>query len=73
VTVPAEHDDIDALWVFGTKEASAAAERLSAGNLKRTLVDHRLVLDWSDRSASEGPILLRRAVLVKNIWIPYGD
>ncbi len=37
------------------------------------LVDHGLALDWYDRAASEGPILLRHAVQVKNIWIPYGD
>jgi aldehyde dehydrogenase (NAD+) len=73
VNVLAEHDDVDALWVFGSKVASAAAERLSAGNLKRTLVDHGLMLNWYDRSACEGPILLRHAVQVKNIWIPYGD
>jgi aldehyde dehydrogenase (NAD+) len=73
VKVLAEHDDVDALWVFGSKEASAAAEKLSAGNLKRTLVDHGLMLDWHDRTACEGPILLRYAVQVKNIWIPYGD
>jgi aldehyde dehydrogenase (NAD+) len=73
VNVLAEHDDVDALWVFGSKQASAAAERLSAGNLKRTLVDHGFMLNWHDRSACEGPILLRHAVQVKNIWIPYGD
>ncbi len=69
----AEHDDVDALWVFGSKEASALAEKLSAGNLKRTLVDHGLALDWHDGRACEGPILLRHAVQVKNIWIPYGE
>lgn len=73
VKILAEHDDVDALWVFGSKEASAAAEKLSIGNLKRTLVDHGLMLDWHDKAASEGPILLRHAVQVKNIWIPYGD
>ncbi|UGY13415.1 aldehyde dehydrogenase family protein [Bradyrhizobium septentrionale] len=73
VKVLAEHDDVDALWAFGSQEASAAAERLSIGNLKRTLVDHGLLLDWYDRAACEGPILLRHAVQVKNIWIPYGD
>ena len=73
VKVLAEHDDVDALWVFGSKEASATAEKLSVGNLKRTLVDHGLMLDWYDSPASEGPILLRHAVQVKNIWIPYGD
>ncbi|MEW6641913.1 MAG: aldehyde dehydrogenase family protein [Pseudomonadota bacterium] len=73
VKVLAEHDDVDALWVFGSKEASAAAEKLSTGNLKRTLVDHGLLLDWTDDDACEGEILLRHAVQVKNIWIPYGD
>ncbi|MDH2385319.1 aldehyde dehydrogenase family protein [Bradyrhizobium sp. CER78] len=73
VKVLAEHDDVDALWVFGSQDASAAAERLSIGNLKRTLVDHGLALDWYDKAASEGPILMRHAVQVKNIWIPYGD
>jgi aldehyde dehydrogenase (NAD+) len=69
----AEHDDVDALWVFGSKEASTLAEKLSVGNLKRTLVDHGLMLDWYDPAACEGPILLRHAVQVKNIWIPYGE
>jgi aldehyde dehydrogenase (NAD+) len=69
----AEHDDVDALWVFGSKENSAAAEKLSTGNLKRTLVDHGLATDWYDAASSEGPVLLRHAVQVKNIWIPYGE
>lgn len=71
--VLADHDDVDALWVFGTKTASATAEKHSVGNLKRTLVDHGLETDWSDPAAAEGPILLRHAVQVKNIWIPYGE
>jgi len=69
----AEHDDVDALWVFGAKELSRMAERLSAGNLKRTLVDHGLATDWHDVSAAEGPLFLRHATQVKNIWIPYGE
>ncbi|WP_420966367.1 aldehyde dehydrogenase family protein [Bradyrhizobium sp. B120] len=73
VKVLAEHDDVDALWAFGSQDASTVAERYSIGNLKRTLVDHGLALDWYDKAASEGPILLRHAVQVKNIWIPYGD
>ncbi len=68
-----EHDDVDALWVFGTKENATLAEKLSVGNLKRLLVDHGLLTDWFDGQAAEGPILLRHAVQVKNIWIPYGE
>ena len=69
----AEHDDVDALWVFGAAELSAMAERLSVGNLKRLLTDRGLATDWFDPAQAEGPILLRHAVQVKNIWIPYGE
>jgi len=69
----AEHDDVDALWVFGAKALSDLAERLSAGNLKRTLTDNGLMTDWQDPASCEGEILLRHAVQVKNIWIPYGE
>jgi len=71
--VLAEHDDVDAVWAFGAKDVAATVERLSVGNLKRTLVDHGLATDWYDAAAAEGLILLRHAVQVKNIWIPYGE
>jgi len=71
--VLAEHDDVDALWAFGSPALSELVERLSAGNLKRTLVDHGRAIDWRDRAAAEGPVLLRHAVQVKNIWVPYGE
>ncbi|WP_237152602.1 aldehyde dehydrogenase family protein [Oryzibacter oryziterrae] len=69
----AEHNDLDSLWVFGPKELSALAERLSVANLKRTLTDNGLATDWFNPAEAEGPILLRHAVNVKNIWIPYGE
>jgi aldehyde dehydrogenase (NAD+) len=69
----AEHDDVDALWAFGAKELSRNAERLSAGNLKRTLVDDGLATDWHDAACAEGALFLRHATQVKNIWIPYGE
>lgn len=69
----AEHDDVDALWVFGDKALSRDAERLSVGNLKRTLVDHGLATDWHDFASGEGAVFLRHATQVKNIWIPYGE
>jgi aldehyde dehydrogenase (NAD+) len=68
----AKHDDVDALWCFGTAKDSALAERESIGNLKRTFVDHGRAFDWFD-DASEGPAFLRHGTQVKNIWIPYGD
>jgi aldehyde dehydrogenase (NAD+) len=69
----AAHDDVDAVWAFGPAARSEITERLSAGNLKRTLVDHGLATDWHDAVAAEGPLFLRHATQVKNIWVPYGD
>ncbi len=69
----AAHNDVDALWAFGTTELSTMVEMLSAGNLKRTFVDYGALTDWMDRAAGEGALFLRRAVDVKNIWIPYGE
>jgi aldehyde dehydrogenase (NAD+) len=68
----AKHDDVDALWCFGSAKESALTERESVGNLKRTFVDHGRAFDWFD-SSSEGQAFLRHATQVKNIWIPYGD
>jgi aldehyde dehydrogenase (NAD+) len=69
----AEHDDVDGLWAFGSAELSTLAEKHSIGNLKRTLVDHGRQIDWFDDRAASGPVLLRHAVQVKNVWIPYGE
>ena len=69
----AAHDDVDAVWAFGAAARSETTERLSTGNLKRTLVDYGLATDWHDAAAAEGPLFLRHATQVKNIWVPYGD
>ena len=69
----AAHNDVDAVWAFGSDELSATVEKLSVGNLKRTFVDYGKATDWNDRAAGEGTLFLRRAVDVKNIWIPYGE
>jgi aldehyde dehydrogenase (NAD+) len=69
----AAHNDVDAVWAFGSAELSTTVEKLSSGNLKRTFVDNGKATDWMDRAAAEGALYLRRAVDVKNIWIPYGE
>lgn len=71
--VLAEHDEVDALWTFGTADMCETTERLSTGNMKRTLTDQGLVTDWHDQRCAEGDIFLRHAVQVKNIWVPYGE
>ncbi len=67
----AEHDDINALWYFGSAAGSAAVERASSGNLKSTWVNSGS-RDW--RSAtSQGREFLQKATQIKNIWVPYGE
>jgi aldehyde dehydrogenase (NAD+) len=68
----AQHDDVDAVWYFGTREGAAAVERASAGNLKRTWTDAE-PRDWLDPAWAEGDEFLRQATQVKNVWIPHGE
>jgi aldehyde dehydrogenase (NAD+) len=70
--VLAAHDDVDAVWYFGTREGSAEIERLSAGNMKRTWVDNGVARDWSSAEQGEDEEFLRQATHIKNIWVPYG-
>jgi aldehyde dehydrogenase (NAD+) len=71
-SVLAAHDDVDALWYWGTPAGSATVEKLSAGNMKRTWVDYGKGRWWFDPAEGEGEEFLREATQVKNIWIPYG-
>ena len=70
--VLAAHDDVDAMWYFGSLPGSAAVEKLSAGNLKRTWVSYGKGRDWASADA-EGREFLDEATQVKNIWVPYGE
>jgi aldehyde dehydrogenase (NAD+) len=70
--VLAEHDDVAALWYFGTKAGSAMVEKASIGNLKTVWANHGVQRRWGDASC-QGREFLRRATQVKNIWVPYGE
>ena len=67
------HNDVDAVWAFGSPELSKLVEENSVGNLKRTFVDYGRRIDWQDNRSGEGELFLRRATELKNIWIPYGE
>jgi len=69
----ATHNDVDALWAFGSSALSTMAEKASTGNLKRVFTDYGKAWDWMDPTQGEGPLFLRRATDVKNVWIPYGE
>lgn len=70
--VLAQHDDVDALWYFGSSDGSRMVEFESATNMKRTWVGHGRPRDWTGGWA-DGEEILRHAVQVKNIWVPYGE
>lgn len=71
--VLAEHDDVDAMWYFGSAEGSQLVEYASAGNMKRTWASYGHSRAWADPIQGEGDEFLREATQVKNIWVPYGE
>ncbi len=68
----AEHDDVEGIWYWGTRDGVKAVELASASNMKRTWC-HAVAPDWHDAVHAEGREFLREATQVKNIWIPYGE
>lgn len=71
--VLSDHDDVDAMWYFGTADGSQRVEMASAGNMKRTWVNYGHIRNWPDPVQGEGEEFLREATQVKNIWVPYGE
>lgn len=69
--VLAEHEDVDAVWYFGSQKGAAVVERGSTGNMKQTWTEWES-RDWRG-AAGEGQEFLRRATQVKNVWIPRGE
>jgi aldehyde dehydrogenase (NAD+) len=68
-----QHEDVDALWYFGTAEGSFHVEYDSAVNVKRTWVSYGLQRDWASTEHGEGHEFLHHATQVKNIWVPTGE
>lgn len=68
----ADHDDVDAVWYFGTREGGRAVEDASAGNLKQTWTEDGAARNWTS-AEGQGRLFLAKATQVKNIWIPYGE
>jgi aldehyde dehydrogenase (NAD+) len=68
----AEHDEVAAVWYFGSRAGSTLVEKASAGNLKSTWVNHGRARAWNE-TAGQGRDFLRRATQIKNIWVPYGE
>jgi len=71
--VLANHDDVDGLWYFGSKEGSANVQYAAAENMKRTWVNHGKTRDWFNAKHVMPEYFLRQATQIKNIWVPYGE
>ena len=69
----ADHDNVDAVWYFGSAEGSTLVEKQSAGNMKRTWVNYGIARDWFDADQGAGEEFLQEATQVKNIWVPTGE
>jgi aldehyde dehydrogenase (NAD+) len=69
----AEHDDVDAVWYFGSAVGSYHVETASAANMKRTWVNYGETRDWTDAHQGAGEEFLHEATQVKNIWVPAGE
>jgi len=68
-----DHDDVDAIWYFGSAEGSRYVEYLSANNMKRTWVGYGRNPDWADRRQGAGHEFLYHCTQVKNVWVPMGE
>lgn len=68
----AKHYDIDAFWYWGTEAGSKLVEFESAATMKRTWVNNGKYFDWTNDAQINSELFLRKAVEVKNIWVPYG-
>eukprot|EP00092_Neocalanus_flemingeri_P006854 GFUD01007399.1.p1 GENE.GFUD01007399.1~~GFUD01007399.1.p1 ORF type:complete len:820 (-),score=223.40 GFUD01007399.1:85-2544(-) len=68
-----EHQNVDAMWYFGSQEGSKFVEHTSAVNVKRTWVDYGVGRDWTDDKQGRGEEFLYHATQVKNVWLTMGD
>lgn len=68
----AKHYDIDGFWYWGSTEGSKLVELEAAESMKRTWVNNDKYFDWQSSQQGEGELFYRKAVEIKNIWVPYG-
>jgi aldehyde dehydrogenase (NAD+) len=65
----AEHEDVDAVWCFGSAESGKSIEEASVSNMKQTWVSDGEQIKWASIQSQK---LLLKSTQVKNIWVPYG-
>ncbi|KAK2489061.1 hypothetical protein MC885_007219, partial [Smutsia gigantea] len=67
------HQDIQAMWYFGSVQGSQFVEWASAGNLKPVWVSRGCPRAWDQEAEGAGPELGLRAAWTKALWLPMGD
>eukprot|EP00747_Dinoflagellata_sp_TGD_P167467 gnl/TRDRNA2_/TRDRNA2_191927_c0_seq1.p1 gnl/TRDRNA2_/TRDRNA2_191927_c0~~gnl/TRDRNA2_/TRDRNA2_191927_c0_seq1.p1 ORF type:complete len:822 (-),score=165.52 gnl/TRDRNA2_/TRDRNA2_191927_c0_seq1:212-2677(-) len=74
LTLPlVDHQDLQAVWYFGSAEGSKVVEERSAANVKRTWVNYGVPRNWELPAQGQGMEFLYHSVEVKNVWLPMGD
>ncbi len=71
--VLANHDDVDGLWYFGSKDGSSMIQNAASENMKRTWVNFGKNRDWFNPKHINTEDFLRHSTEIKNIWVPYGE
>ncbi|KAM6222582.1 aldehyde dehydrogenase family 16 member A1 isoform 2-T2 [Rhynchocyon petersi] len=67
------HQDVQALWYFGSAQGSQFVERASAGNFKSVWVNGGCSRAWDQEAEGAGPEFRIRAARTKALWLPMGD
>ncbi|XP_037675441.1 aldehyde dehydrogenase family 16 member A1 isoform X2 [Choloepus didactylus] len=67
------HQDVQALWYFGSAQGSQFVEWASAGNLKPVWVNRGCPRAWEQEAEGAGTELGLRAARTKALWLPMGD
>ncbi|XP_049977269.1 aldehyde dehydrogenase family 16 member A1 [Alexandromys fortis] len=67
------HQEVQALWYFGSAQGSQFVEWASAGNLKSVWVNRGFPRAWDKEVEGAGPELSLQAARTKALWLPMGD
>ncbi|XP_041502254.1 aldehyde dehydrogenase family 16 member A1-like [Microtus oregoni] len=67
------HQEVQALWYFGSAQGSQFVEWASAGNLKSVWVNRGFPRAWDKEVEGAGPELSLHAARTKALWLPMGD
>ncbi|XP_010367766.1 aldehyde dehydrogenase family 16 member A1 [Rhinopithecus roxellana] len=67
------HQDVQAMWYFGSAQGSQFVEWASAGNLKPVWANRGCLRAWDQETEGAGPELGLRSARTKALWLPMGD